>query len=114
MALSFCGRTRRLYIPRQQALALKMPAQDAVPEIAGKDAADRQDGDVDAVVISAPPDHPAGPQQRKGDRAPFQTGDGIGGGSHGGSPMVSNFGASWTSMRRRTVRCVTQPAEPAG
>src|ERR1700704_6020008 len=88
---SLCRRTGRMYIPRQQALALKMPAHESVPEIADHGAADRQHDHVDAVVVSAPPDHPAGPQHREDDRAPFQTGDGIGEGIHGASPMAVNF-----------------------
>src|ERR1700716_639699 len=39
----------------------QLPTHRAVPGITGRDAADRQHDDVDAVERSAPPQHPPGP-----------------------------------------------------
>src|SRR6266852_9874865 len=61
-----------MLVARRQAAALKLPAHGAVPAITGHHTANRQHDDVDVIERSAPPQHPADPQNREGDSAQFQ------------------------------------------
>jgi hypothetical protein len=57
----------------QQVHALKKPAHGEIPEVAADRTADGQNDDVDRMILAAPPQHPADPEDRESHRGPFQS-----------------------------------------
>jgi hypothetical protein len=69
----------------QQVHALKKPAHGEIPEVAADRTADGKNDDVGRMILAAPPQHPAAPEDRESNRGPFQSRGLI----HDHSPAVS-------------------------
>ena len=59
-------------VQRKQVEELKRPTHAEVPEVARYRTADSKNDNVGGLVLTAPPQHPAGPEDRERDGAQFQ------------------------------------------
>ena len=83
--------------------ALKRQAHREIPEVARNAAADGQNDDVGEMVLAAPPQHCADPEDRESDGAQFQPLGLI----HDSAPTAKRWMPSWTPSVRRTLRRIT-------
>ena len=80
-----------------------------IPEVAADNAADGKNDDVGGMILAAPPQHPADPEDGEENRAELQSPCLI----HGIPPMADIRVPSWKPLPRRTVRCITPRRNPA-